>query len=77
MTNPYASDPKDVELENAISRVVRSQGMGIHVSVKGGHVTLSGTVDDFETKRGITSAVHQVGGVHEVTNNIRVAQVGD
>ncbi len=75
--NNNLSDPKDVELEAAISRAVRSMGIGIHVSARGGHVTLSGVVDDFETKRGISSMVHGVGGVREIVNNIRVARVAD
>ncbi len=77
MANPYISDPKDVELEAAISREVRSLGMGIHVSVKAGHVTLSGAVDDFETKRGILEVVRGVAGGHPITNNVRVARVAD
>ena len=80
MTDPYnnnISDPKDVELEATISRAVRSMGNGIHVTARGGHVTLSGVVDDFETKRGISSMVHGLGGVHDVVNNIRVARVSD
>ncbi len=77
MTNPYASDPKDVELEAAISRAVRSMGVGIHVSVHGGHVTVSGMADDFATKRDILSTVRSLPGVHEVTNNIRVVPVAD
>ena len=75
--NNNISDPKDVELEAAISRVVRNMGVGIHVSVRGGHVTLSGVVDDFETKREISSVVHGVGGVHDIVNSIRVARVAD
>jgi hypothetical protein len=75
--NNNLSDPKDVELEAAISRAVRSMGIGIHVSARSGHVTLSGVVDDFETKRSISSVVHGVGGVHEIVNNIRVARVAD
>lgn len=71
--NQNISDPKDVELEATISRVVRNMGEHIHVSSKGGHVTLSGTVDDFSAKRDIVSAAKNVSGVHEVTANIRVA----
>ena len=77
MANPYISDPKDVELEAAISRAVRSMGIGIHVSVRGGHVSLGGVVDDFETKRDVSSVVHSAAAGHPVINNIRVARVAD
>lgn len=74
MENQKVSDPKDVELEATISRSIRSMGNGIHVSVHGGHVSLSGMVDDYSTKRGIMSMVRGYSGVHEVTNNIRVVR---
>ncbi len=77
MANPYISDPKDVELEAAVSREVRGLGMGIRVSVKGGHITVSGTVDDFETKRDVMEVVRGVAGGRPITNNIRVARVAD
>ena len=77
MSNPYASDPKDVEMEAAIARSIRNLGIGIHVTVKGKHVTLSGAVDDFETKRDVNSLVHDIAGGCEITNNIRVARVAD
>jgi osmotically-inducible protein OsmY len=80
MADPFnnnISDPKDVELEAAISRAIRNLGEGIHVSAHGGHVTLTGVVDDFETKREISSVVHGVGGVHDIVNSIRVARVAD
>jgi osmotically-inducible protein OsmY len=77
MADPFVSDPKDVELEESISRSVRGMGSHMHVSVRGGHVTVSGTADDYETKREILSAVRSVPGVHEVTNNIRVARTAD
>jgi osmotically-inducible protein OsmY len=77
MANPYLSNPKDVEVEAAISRAVRNLGVGIHVTVKSGHVSLSGIVDDFETKRDIMSVVRDVAGGYSITNNIRVARVAD
>ena len=77
MANPYISDPKDVELEATISRAVRGMGLGIHVSVKGGHVSLGGVVDDFETKRDVSSVVHSVAAGHPIMNNIRVARTAD
>jgi len=75
MANPFVSDPKDVELEEAISRSVRDMGFHIHVSVRGGHVTVTGTTDDFSSKRDIIAVVRSVPGVHEVSNNIRVAPI--
>jgi len=67
------SDPKDVELENNISRSIRHMAKGVRIHVRGGHVTVSGIVDDFGTKRQISQAIQGIGGVHEVTNNIRVS----
>lgn len=71
--NPYESDPRDVELEHEISQHLHNLGVErYHVSVHGGHVTVSGFVDDFGTKREASDMIHGLGGVHEVTNNIRV-----
>jgi hypothetical protein len=77
MANPYISDPKDVELEASVGRAVRGLGVGIHVGVRAGHVTVSGIVDDFETKRDIMAVVRDVAGGHPITNNVRVARVAD
>lgn len=77
MENRNLSDPKDVEMEASISRAIRNLGVGLHVSVRGGHVSLSGMVDDFETKREVSSVVHNVAGGHPVSNNIRVVRVAD
>lgn len=68
------SDPKDVELENSISRAIRHMAKGVRIHVSGGHVTVSGIVDDYGTKRDISHAIQAVGGVREVTNNIRVSR---
>jgi len=68
------SDPKDVELENNISRIVRRLGQGLRIHVRGGHVTISGIVSDFGTKRQISQEIQGVGGVRDVTNNIRVSR---
>ncbi len=73
MNSPYASDPKDVELEAVVAREIRPFCSNAHVSARGGHVTLSGTAEDFEDKRAAFSAAQHVAGVHDVTNNIRVA----
>ena len=73
MNNPYASDPKDVELESTVAREIRPFCSNIHVSARSGHVTISGSVEDYEDKRAAYSAARRVAGVNEVTNNIRVA----
>ena len=70
---PY-SDPRDVELEHEVSQHLHNLGVErYHVSVHGGHVTVSGMVDDFGDKREVTDMIRGLGGVHEVTNNIRVS----
>lgn len=66
-------DPKDVELANEISRHLRGLDLGeLHVSVKGGHLTVSGTVEAFADKRRISSEIHGFAGIHEITNLIQV-----
>jgi osmotically-inducible protein OsmY len=71
--NPYASDPRDVELEHEVGQHLHNIGVErYHVSVRGGHVTVSGTVDDFSTKREVTQRIQSLGGITQVTNNIRV-----
>jgi osmotically-inducible protein OsmY len=77
LSNYGASDPKDVELESLILRRIREMGDDIHVSVKGGYVTLTGAVDEFEVKRDVEEAVKEISGVQKVTNNIRVAPIAD
>ncbi|HVM32074.1 MAG TPA: BON domain-containing protein [bacterium] len=74
MDNPYASDPKDVELEAVIAREIRPFCSNLHVSARGGHVILSGLVEDYEDKRSAMSAAQHVAGVHDITNNLRVAR---
>ena len=75
MADPFLTDPRDVELEEAVTRSIREMGFHIHVSVRGGTVTVSGTADDFATKRDIISAVRSVPGVHKVVNYLRVAPI--
>ncbi len=73
MDDHLEHDPKDVEQANEISRHLQNLGIGdFHVSVKGGHVMVSGTVDTFADKRKITSDIQGFGGIHGVTNLIRV-----
>ncbi len=77
MTNELHSNPKDVELEALIISRIRQMGEHMHAEIKGGVVHLSGTVNEFETKREIMTLVQGIGGVHEVSNNIRVVRVSD
>lgn len=73
MNNPYESNPRDVQLEHEISQHLHNLGMErYHVSVNDGHVTISGAADDYDTKREITAMVRNLGGVRELTNNVRV-----
>jgi osmotically-inducible protein OsmY len=77
MSNLQESNPRDVELGNSVSRAIHGMASGIHVSVKAGHVTVSGVVDDFSEKRDLTSAVQSVAGVKTITNNVRVSPTWD
>jgi len=77
MTNELSSNPKDVELESIIISRIRQMGEHMHAQSKDGVVHLSGTVNEFETKREIMTMVQGIGGVREVSNNIRVARVSD
>src|SRR5262249_2557284 len=55
-------EPKDVEVANAISRHLRNLDVGeLHVSVKGGHVTVTGRVEAFADKRRVTNLLHGFG----------------
>jgi hypothetical protein len=68
-----SADIRDVELETSITRKVRSLGGDhIHVTVKSGKVTLSGMVDDYESKRSIVHAVQSMPGVFKLVSNVRV-----
>ncbi len=77
MENKPQSDPQDVELEARITRHIREMGSHIHVQAKAGVISLSGTANEFGTKRDITTMVHEIAGVSKVINNIRVAWVSD
>ena len=72
MINGPNADPKDVELESVISRQIRGMGTHLHVTVKSSVVILSGSAEDFEDKRKIETTVKGIGGVHQVSNQIRV-----
>lgn len=73
---PY-SDPRDVEMESLIHERLRGMGRHLHAAVNGGNVTLTGAADDLEEKRDIETAVKMIGGVRQLTNEIRVASVED
>jgi|GEM_PF-6677542 len=73
MENYLQHDPKDVEQANEISRHLQNLGIGdFHVSVKDGHVTVSGTVDNFADKRRTTREIQGFGGIHGITNLVKV-----
>jgi len=64
---------KDVELETAVTRRIRSMGAEhVHVRVKSGKVTLSGMCSDFGEKRGIIQTVSSMPGIGKVVNQIKV-----
>ncbi|HVM31771.1 MAG TPA: BON domain-containing protein [bacterium] len=77
MLNFQQEDPKDEDLAQAIAREIFSMAAGAHVSVKGGHVTVSGMVDDYATKRDVTAVIHGFSGVKTLCNNMRVTPIGD
>ncbi len=77
MASELHSNPNDVELESLILNRIRQMGEHMHAQVKDGVVHLSGTANEFETKREIMTLVQGIGGVHEVVNNIRVTRVSD
>ncbi len=77
MAHETHSNSNDVELESVINSRIRQMGEHIHVQAKDGVVHLSGTTNEFEGKREITTLVQGIGGVHEVVNNIRVARTSD
>ncbi len=77
MAHETHSNSNDVELESLITSRIRQMGEHMHVQVKDGVVHLSGTNNDYEDKRAITTLVQGIGGVHQVINNIRVAHVND
>jgi osmotically-inducible protein OsmY len=73
MNDQPQHDPKDAELANEISRRLQNLDIGdLHVSVRGGHATVSGTVDNFSDKRQVTGEIQGFGGIHEVTNLVQV-----
>lgn len=77
MTNETNSNPGEVQLEALIQSRIRQMGTSLHVLVKEGVVTLTGTADDFKTKREIDTLVKGIGGVREVINKIVAASVTD
>ncbi len=72
-----SSDPQEVQLEALIHSRIRQMGTDIHVHVKDGCVTLSGSADDYKTKREIDVLVRGIGGVRELVNKLVVASITD
>jgi osmotically-inducible protein OsmY len=70
-------DPQEVELETHISREIGGMGLHLHVEVKAGVVTLTGSTEDFQNKRQIDALVKQLAGDHKVSNQIRVISTGE
>ena len=77
MADEINSNPKEVELEALIVSRIRQMGEHMHAQIKDGVVHLSGNVNEFEAKREIMTLVQSIAGVHEVSNNIRVARFSD
>jgi len=73
----FHPNPEEVQLEAVIINRIRQMGEHMHAEVKEGVVHLSGTTNEFETKRAVTTLVQGMGGVREVINNIRVTEVRD
>ncbi len=48
----------------------------VEIEVKGGEVTLNGTVDSRQTKRMAEDAIEHLSGVREIHNHLRVGQQG-
>jgi osmotically-inducible protein OsmY len=68
------SDPKDVEIEALLNRKLRSRGNNIRVVVDAEHVSLFGSVDDFETKRIINLEARGIAGFRKLNSFIRVTR---
>jgi osmotically-inducible protein OsmY len=77
MTTESPSDPQGVQLEALIHSRIRQMGTDIHVQVKEGLVTLTGTADDYKTKREIDVLVRGIGGVSDLVNKLVVASITD
>ncbi len=77
MIGQSPSDPQEVQLEGLIHSRIRQMGTGIHVVVKSGRVTLTGTADDFKAKRAIDVLVRGIGGVKDVINKLVVTSITD
>jgi osmotically-inducible protein OsmY len=77
MSDLKGSDPKDVELENTVTRAVHGLAAEFHVSALAGHVTISGMVDDFGAKRDIFLVVQGVAGVKTISNKVKVTPIGE
>ena len=72
MAKTPSSDPKDVEREASLQRSLRRLGTGMRVKIKGKTAVVSGTVENYGTKRRVTSIVQDSPGIEKVTNHVRV-----
>ena len=68
---PY-SNPKDFELETIVRERLGGMGHHLHVSVKEGVVTLTGSAEGYQEKREIETEVKMIAGVHHLVDEIRV-----
>ena len=75
MTTESPTDPQEVQLEALIHSRIRQMGTDIHVLVKDGLVTLTGSADDYKTKREIDVLVRGIGGVRDLVNKLVVASI--
>lgn len=67
----YSCKPSDEKLQKAVETALSSTE-GITPAVKGGIVTLTGTVDSEEAKAAAEAAAKSVKDIKSVTNNIEV-----
>ena len=67
-------DPRDIELEEVITRVIRGRGKHekVHAIVRDGRVNLAGSVGGLEGKNEITQLVEALPGVKSVVNHLRI-----
>jgi len=64
------------EICDTLGRNGRVDPSDVEVQVRDGEVTLTGTIDRLNNKHQIETMVHNVSGVKDVTNNIRIKREG-
>jgi len=62
--------------ERVLRELERAGSTGVSVQVRGGHVTLSGTVDSYAKKLAARDAAHRGAGAVELTDTIQVSLPG-